>query len=79
VDVLKVAHHGSADEGLEALLERTAPKLALISVGENGYGHPAPETVSALEQHGVPVMRTDRSGEVVIEAGPAGWSVAAGG
>ncbi len=79
VDVFKVAHHGSADEGLTGLLERTAPKLALISVGENGYGHPAPGTLAALERHGVAVMRTDRSGEVVIEAGAAGWSVAGGG
>ena len=33
VDVLKVAHHGSADEGLPALLERTAPRIAAIEVG----------------------------------------------
>ena len=76
VDVLKVAHHGSADEGLEALLERTAPKLALISVGENGHGHPAPETLAALERRGIPVMRTDASGEIAIEASAAEWSVA---
>jgi competence protein ComEC len=79
VDMLKVAHHGSADDGLEGLLERTAPKLALISVGENGYGHPSPETLSTLERHGVPVMRTDRSGAIAIEAGASGWSVVAGG
>ena len=47
IDVLKVAHHGSADAGLEALLARTAPHLAVISVGEdNPYGHPAPETIA---------------------------------
>ena len=33
VDVLKVAHHGSDDAGLGALLDRTAPRLAVISVG----------------------------------------------
>jgi len=33
VDVLKVAHHGSADAGLGALLDRARPRLAVISVG----------------------------------------------
>ncbi len=33
VDVLKVAHHGSEDAGLDELLERSVPKLAVISVG----------------------------------------------
>jgi len=73
VDVLKVAHHGSEDEGLGPLLEQTVPKLALISVGENPYGHPTPETLGELVEHGVPVARTDRSGELVIEADAEGW------
>ena len=43
VEALKVAHHGSADEGLPALLERTSPTFAAIEVGRgNSYGHPAP-------------------------------------
>ena len=43
VDVLKVAHHGSEDAGLDALLDRTDPRLAVISVGEdNPFGHPTP-------------------------------------
>ena len=41
VDVLKVSHHGSADPGLGALLERLRPRLAAIEVGaHNTYGHP---------------------------------------
>ncbi len=75
VDVLKVAHHGSEDPGLEALLERTAPKLGVISVGSNPYGHPAPETLQDLREHGVPATRTDRSGEIVIEADERRWWV----
>lgn len=43
VDVLKVAHHGSADPGLPALLDRLRPRVAGIEVGAgNAYGHPAP-------------------------------------
>src|SRR5690606_32999398 len=49
VDVLKVAHHGSEDAGLAGLLERSRPRLAVISVGEgNPYGHPSPATLAAL-------------------------------
>jgi competence protein ComEC len=64
VEALKVAHHGSADEGLPAMLERTAPRIAAIEVGEeNTYGHPTPSTLGALRA--VPqVVRTDRDGTV---------------
>jgi competence protein ComEC len=75
VDVIKIAHHGSADEGLTGLLERTAPKLALISVGSNSYGHPAAETLAALSAERVPVARTDRGGDIEIEADGRGWSI----
>jgi competence protein ComEC len=76
VDVLKVAHHGSADAGLPGLLERAAPRLAVISVGDdNPYGHPAPETLTALAERGVSARRTDERGEVVIEVRGDGWTV----
>jgi competence protein ComEC len=76
VDAIKLAHHGSADAGLGSLLERTAPRLAVISVGEdNPYGHPAPETVAELGEHPLELLRTDEDGEVVIRADAAGWWV----
>lgn len=76
VDFLKVAHHGSADAGLDGLLTRTSPQLAAISVGEdNAYGHPAPETMTALAEHGVPALRTDEAGEITIEVTRDGWRV----
>jgi competence protein ComEC len=64
VEALKVAHHGSADEGLPALLDRLRPRLAAIEVGRrNSYGHPAPSTLAALR--GVDhLVRTDRDGTV---------------
>jgi competence protein ComEC len=63
VEALKVAHHGSADEGLATLLERTEPQVAAIEVGRNSYGHPAPSTLGALRA--VPhLIRTDRDGTV---------------
>jgi len=71
VDVLKVSHHGSADPGLPALLERLKPRLAAIEVGRhNVYGHPAPATLRALQAAGATIVRTDRDGSVRVE--PAG-------
>ncbi|MEV5266652.1 ComEC/Rec2 family competence protein [Streptomyces werraensis] len=72
VDVLKVAHHGSAyqDPGLVSL---AAPRLALISTGEdNSYGHPAPGTVEALRAQGAAVLRTDRDGALAVVPGTGG-------
>jgi competence protein ComEC len=77
VDVLKVAHHGSEDAGLDSLLERSVPKLAVISVGAgNPYGHPDPRTLGDLRLHGIPTMRTDTEGEVDIAADGSRWTVA---
>ncbi len=67
VDVLKVAHHGSRTSSTETFLKAVSPRLALISVGlRNLYHHPSPEVVERLEDHGARVLRTDRSGEVVV-------------
>ncbi|MGA4841975.1 ComEC/Rec2 family competence protein [Streptomyces sp. G45] len=69
VDVLKVAHHGSAYQD-PLLLHRTAPRLALISCGEdNPYGHPSPRTVMALRAAGARVLRTDTSGAIAVTGG----------
>jgi competence protein ComEC len=68
IDVLKVAHHGSDDAGLGALLDRTRPRLAVISVGaRNPFGHPTPATLATLATHGVRTLRTDRYGTVVLD------------
>jgi competence protein ComEC len=69
VDVLKVAHHGSADPGLPALLARLHPRVAAIEVGRhNIYGHPAASTVAALRAAVPTVIRTDRDGTVRLHA-----------
>jgi competence protein ComEC len=77
VDVLKVAHHGSGDTGLAALLSESRPRLGLISVGrDNPYGHPARATLVALEDAGTPVLRTDRDGTITLRVTKGGWTVA---
>ncbi|SOR81912.1 ComEC family competence protein [Streptomyces chartreusis NRRL 3882] len=69
VDVLKVAHHGSAYQD-PGLIRRAAPRLALISCGaDNSYGHPAPGTIAALRAGGAAVLRTDRDGALAVVGG----------
>ncbi|WP_078599772.1 ComEC/Rec2 family competence protein [Streptomyces violens] len=66
IDVLKVAHHGSAYQD-PALLRALAPRLAVISSGAgNPYGHPAPSTVAALRIQGARVLRTDTDGAIAV-------------
>ncbi|MEU5607376.1 ComEC/Rec2 family competence protein [Streptomyces sparsogenes] len=66
VDVLKVAHHGSAYQD-PRLLRRLSPRLAVISCGaDNPYGHPSPRTVATLRAQGAAVLRTDSAGPIAI-------------
>jgi competence protein ComEC len=79
VELLKVAHHGSEDEGLRPLLERLRPKIAVIEVGaDNGFGHPHPRTIATLSALVPRVLRTDRDGDVRVSAAPHGLLVETG-
>lgn len=66
VDLLKVGHHGSRGSTGDEWLEALDPKVAIISVGRNEYGHPAPETLRRLAAHRVDVRRTDLDGTVSV-------------
>lgn len=69
VDVLKVPHHGSRHQDLDWLLS-LRPEVALLTVGEdNGYGHPAPDLVDALDGAGARVLRTDTDGALAVLGG----------
>ena len=71
VDVVKVAHHGSANQFPELYTE-LRPRVAIVEVGEvNDYGHPAAPTLELLARTGARVLRTDTDGDVAV-AGSAG-------
>lgn len=64
--VMKVSHHGSADQYSE-FIEWLHPKLALISVGaNNGYGHPTKRTLTTLNRAGATTLRTDLLGSIAL-------------
>lgn len=66
VTVLKVGHHGSTSSTTPLFLNRFRPEISVISVGDNSYGHPTPQTVRRLKTVGAEVFRTDEDGDVLV-------------
>jgi competence protein ComEC len=67
IDILKVAHHGSATASTPAFLDAVRPRVAIVSAGAgNPYGHPARSTVDRLSATGARVLRTDTDGSVTV-------------
>ena len=93
LDMLKVAHHGSATASSDVLLAVLRPSVAVVSVGANNtYGHPNGGTMARLRAHSSRVLRTDQDGTVdtmldraavtvvssgAAAVGPEGWWPAA--
>ncbi len=66
IEALAVGHHGSKSSTSAALLEALTPETAIISVGDNRYGHPANQTFRRLLAAGTDILRTDLQGDIHI-------------
>jgi competence protein ComEC len=76
LDLLKVAHHGSATASTDAFLAAVRPSVAVTSAGlGNPYGHPARSTLERLRASGARVFRTDTDGSVEVTIEGAGLRV----
>ena len=76
--LLKVSHHGSADQYHE-LIEAMHPEIAIISVGKgNSYGHPTKRTLETLQGLNTVVLRTDLNGSIGV-FGDLRYAVSGGG
>ncbi len=64
-DIYYVGHHGSNSSSCEEFLMAMKPTVAVISVGENEYGHPHEQLLERLEACGASVYRTDTGKEIV--------------
>lgn len=62
--VVKVPHHGSSDSLVPEFYDRTKPRWAVISVGDNNFGHPHEKVLNALQERDIEVLRTDAHGAV---------------
>ena len=68
IDVVKVAHHGSADQSTR-LYGLIHARLGLISCGlDNSYGHPTAKLLGLLHAAGTLPARTDLEGTVLVTA-----------
>ena len=73
--VVKVSHHGSADQYPE-LYEALGPNVALVSVGaHNDYGHPTRRTLDLLLRSGSRIYRTDLMSGIAVGISPEGLQV----
>ena len=63
--ILKVAHHGSADQS-EEMFQALSPSIAVFSVGKNTYGHPTKSALGMAEQAGAVSLRTDEVGSIAF-------------
>jgi len=69
IDVLKIGHHGGSNTSCKEFLEKTFPKIAIITATKNPIdGYPAEEVLNRLETIGIKVYRTDKNGNILIEA-----------
>lgn len=63
-DVLMCGHHGSETSTTSGLVKAISPTYAVISVGNNNYGHPSDETMQILSDQKVKIYRTDENGTI---------------
>lgn len=66
--LMKLGHHGSDSSSTEEFLEAVQPEAAVISVGRNEFGHPAPNILERLEKLGIRAYRTDKEGAVRVKS-----------
>lgn len=70
-DILKIPHHGSKFSSTKEFLAAVQPKVAVIEVGKNTYGHPTAEVLNRIKQAKARLFRTDTDGmvQLIIENG----------
>ena len=64
--ILKVPHQGAATSDVGWLRANRAA-VAIVPVGPNDYGHPAPWVIDLLQELGSLVCRTDIEGDIRID------------
>ena len=74
-DVLKVPHHGSDKGTSDRFLDHVTPEIAVISVGENNYGHPGEATLERLAARGAQVYQTRSRGAITLRHQGGVWHI----
>ncbi|WP_161797125.1 DNA internalization-related competence protein ComEC/Rec2 [Clostridium cylindrosporum] len=74
-DVLKVPHHGSKYSVSEDMFNNTDIETAVITVGNNNFGHPSKECMDSFHKRNIKVFRTDKNGNIVYIVNSLGYKV----
>lgn len=71
-DAYLVGHHGSRYASDSIWLSVMDPAIAIVSFGDNSYGHPTSDALCRVQESGATVYATHRAGDVVLESTGAG-------
>ncbi|HEY8539291.1 MAG TPA: DNA internalization-related competence protein ComEC/Rec2 [Steroidobacteraceae bacterium] len=67
IDVLVIPHHGSRSSSTDDFVEKTSPRLALVSAGyRNRWGFPRREVVERWQSVGATIASTVESGAIEV-------------
>jgi len=72
VDIFLATHHGSKEGSIKELLDVIRPRWAVLSTGQNGFGHPAQEAIQRLQGEGASIWCTAVNGSVTARISAAG-------
>lgn len=73
ITLLKVGHHGAKGVVNKEMVQYLNPRVSLISVGYNKYGHPNPLTIKLLSNSYI--ARTDKINAIKIISNKNGYEV----
>ena len=74
-DILKIGHHGSNTSSAFEFLQAVNPTLAVISVGQNNYGHPHQAVVDRLNASNIRFLTTKDYGDIIVTLEKDGWRI----
>jgi len=73
-DVFFSSHHGAKSGCHPPAVAAIAPKLTVVSVGDNNYGHPHDEAMTCYKAYSGDVRRTDQGSIGIISRGGKTWT-----
>lgn len=69
IDIVKIPHHGSKTSSSKAFLDYIKPKIGVIQVGKNSFGHPNSDIIERYKERNTKIFRTDIEGEIEFSIG----------
>ena len=73
IEILKIGHHGAKGVVNSSMLDELTPSVALISTGQNTFGHPNKSTIDLLRN--TDIFRTDRNNSMKISINKNSYKV----